>query len=659
MEREEKLILYKKLINASAIFASLVAFVLLMNFFQMKKQDPIESGVIAALVERLDQDPNNEALKEEIRQLDLLARKAYFTSVWQVKTGAFILLFAAIFLGIIIKLRSDLMSTIEEPTGAEESHKLTRRRATRWIWAVGSVILIGSLASALWTNNQLANYDEFKIAQKQANDLAAAKEAEGIQVIDLSSADVQSVDSEVENDLSGGNNQSLPQEVIENTDGIQESELLNRGDQESQNTESQNTTERASESQSVQTQKTGSEALERNQVTTAASPGSLASASANHYAFRGPFSNGNSSAKNIPTDWDVAGGKNLIWKVQVPREGFNSPVIWGDKLFVCGADNAVREVYCYNSNTGELLWQKKADNIPGSPATPPKTTADTGLSAPTATTNGKGVFAMFGTGDIIAFDMNGNRLWAKNMGVPDNHYGHSSSLLCQDNKLIVLFDTNRGGKIWALNTNTGEVIWEQVRKNKISWSSPILAKINDKFQIITTTDPYISAHDLETGEELWSVECLMGEVGASACYGQGLVFGANEYARLVAIKPGANPEIVWENDEYLPEVASPVESQGLLFIATSYGVFACYNALTGEKFWEHECNDGYYASPVIADGKVYAIDMSGVMHIFAVSKELKVIGEPKLGENAMASPAFAEGKIYLRGEKSLFCIGKK
>ena len=133
--------------------------------------------------------------------------------------------------------------------------------------------------------------------------------------------------------------------------------------------------------------------------------------------------------KNIPIEWDGAAGTNIVWKSAIPKEGFNSPVIWGDKIFIAGADAASREVYCYNRADGKLLWTGKADNIPGSPSAMPKVTEDTGLSAPTLTTDGKRVFAIFATGDVIAFDMNGKRVWAKNLGVPDNHYGHSSSLI--------------------------------------------------------------------------------------------------------------------------------------------------------------------------------------------------------------------------------------
>jgi len=606
MEKQEKIQLLSKLITGTGLFAGLVAIVLLLNFLQMQKQDPIESSVIAALVERLDQAPDNEALKLEIRQLDLLARKAYFTSEWQVKTGGFILLFAGVFLGLLLKMQHDLKAKITTPDDPSVDNQTARKNSVYWVWGVGTLIFIAALGAAFWTNNQLANYDDFKIAQLLAEEQAQESITEEIEVVDL-------------------------------TDNQPESPELSSEQSERELTSEQSERELPSEQS------------ERE------SPAPQLP----HNAFRGPFSNGVAFVKNIPTDWDVSTGKNIIWKAAVPRKGFNSPIIWSDKVFLAGGDNSAREVYCYNRNTGELLWQKEVNNIEGSPAVPPKTTSDTGLSAPTMTTDGKAVYAIFGTGDLIAFDFSGNRIWARNMGVPDNHYGHSSSLICYENKLIILYDTNRGGKISALNTSDGKTIWEVIRKNKISWSSPILAEIDGKMQILTTTDPFIAGHDLESGEQLWSVECLMGEVGASASYGQGLVFGSNEYARLVAIRPGENPEIVWENDEYLPEVASPVESDGLLFIGTSYGVFVCYDAITGEKYWEHEGYEGYYASPIVADGKVYAVDMGGIMHIFEVNKELKVLGEPKLGEKVFASPAFADGMIYLRGDNSLFCIGNK
>jgi outer membrane protein assembly factor BamB len=255
--------------------------------------------------------------------------------------------------------------------------------------------------------------------------------------------------------------------------------------------------------------------------------------------------------------------------------------------------------------------------------------------------------------------MTGKRVWARNLGVPDNHYGHSSSLIIWNNHLLVQYDSNKGGKLLSLDTATGNTRWETTRQVGISWASPILAEIGGNTQVILSADPLVAGYDPETGKELWSVDCMMGEVGPSPAFGEGLVYAANEYARLVAIRPGAADPVVWENDEYLPEIASPVVSGGLLFIATSYGVLVCYDAASGEKYWEEEAQQGFSASPLVADGKLYAMDTGGIMHIFSLSKEMKKLGTPTLGERAYASPAFSDGTIYLRGEKYLYCIGNE
>jgi outer membrane protein assembly factor BamB len=360
--------------------------------------------------------------------------------------------------------------------------------------------------------------------------------------------------------------------------------------------------------------------------------------------------------KNIPTEWDGASGTNILWKSPVPKHGYNSPVIWGDKVFIAGADNQSREVYCYNRADGKLLWTGKADNIPGSPASPPRVTEDTGLSAPTVTTDGQRVFAIFGTGDLIAFDMNGKRVWAKNLGVPDNHYGHSSSLITWDNKLLVQYDTNRSAKLIALNVATGETVWETNRDAKISWASPVLAQVDGKYQVILTADPIVAGYDVQSGNELWSVDCMMGEVGPSVGYSDGIVHAANEYATMVAIDIKTQ-EILWEDDMFLPEAASPLAHNGLLFIATSYGVLVCYDAKTGEEYWEHDVGKTLYSSPMYADGKLFMMDNDGVMRIYEFGKEMKLIAENELGETAGTTPAFADGRIYIRGEENLYCIG--
>jgi len=385
-------------------------------------------------------------------------------------------------------------------------------------------------------------------------------------------------------------------------------------------------------------------------------PGSNA-LKANVPGFRGPFGNGVFFQKGTPVEWDAATGKNVIWKTPVPKKGYNSPVIWGNKVLLSGADNQTREVYCFDRKSGKVLWKQPVDKIAGSPGTAPKVSEDTGFAASSLSTDGNRVYAIFAEGDIICFDMDGNRVWARNLGVPDNHYGHASSLIMWKDKVYIQYDTNKSRKLIALNASTGETVWETARKGKISWASPILAEISGKFQVVLSTDPMVAGYDAESGKELWSVDCMSGEVGPSPAYGSGLIFAANEYAKLVAIDPVKNAK-VWESDEFLPEVASPVVANGFLFVATSYGVLACYDAKTGVKYWSKEDGPGYYSSPVIADNKLYTFDTTGKMRVFEVGKEAKLLGEGNAAEKVTTTPAFADGRMYLRTPKFLYCIGK-
>ncbi|WP_158863781.1 PQQ-binding-like beta-propeller repeat protein [Maribellus comscasis] len=594
----------------------------------MSKSDPTESKVIEALVERLKQEPNNEELKAEIRNFDLLARKAYFNSQWQVKTGAYLLLFGAIVLALALRYYYSLKSKIEAPDTQHENEIASRILAQKGIIIVGALVLVLGLGASFATVNHLNYYD----AENSVAQAVPTPEDEGIEVIEVGE-NVEEPDTESEPE------QALQEPTPERSQPVETS------------------AEKEVDSGANENEEKAVEKTEPKPATAATSNNFFAEIRKNYNSFRGPLAQGISYSKNIPTEWDGTAGTNVVWKSPTPKHGFNSPVIWGDKIFIAGADASSREIYCYSRADGKLLWTAKADNIQGSPSSMPRVTPDTGLSASTLTTDGKRVYAIFATGDVVAFDMNGNRVWAKNLGVPENHYGHSSSLITWANKLFVQFDTNRGGKVIALEAATGNTAWETVRQSKISWASPVLAEVDGKYQLVLTADPIVAGYDVETGKELWSVDCMMGEVGPSVAYSDGIVVAANEYARMVAIdiKTG---ETLWEDDMYLPEASSPVAYNGLLFIATSYGVIVCYDLKTGEEYWEDDTGSAIYSSPTIADEKMYLMDNDGVMRIYECSKEMKKISENELGETAGTTPAYMDGYIYIRGENNLYCIGK-
>ncbi len=620
MDRENKIKLSYRAMLVSGIFCGVVALLLILNFWHMKQHEPLESKTIEALVERLKAEPNNEELKEEIRSFDLLARKAYFTSRWQVKTGTWLLLAGGIVLAVSLKLYTDLRAHIEKPEEVTEVLLKARANAQYWLFMAGGLVLGLALVAAWFSNDYLKEFSQMEVT------VEVPEAGNGVEVIQVIEAEPAGQGTE-----GGGNGDSTSTAGVSADDpGADLSAGAEQGGEE-----------------------------EKSAVLPATKGFNREDFKKNHATFRGYMGQGVSYHKNIPEQWNGPSGQNIRWKVTLSKPGYNSPVIWDDKLFVSGGDASARIVACYNRNTGQLIWEKEVRDIPGSPAEMPKVTDDTGLAAPTMAVDGKRVYAIFANGDVVAFDLNGKKVWGRNLGVPSNHYGHSSSLMVWGNKLVVQYDSHSGGRMLALDTANGDTIWDVVRPVQISWSSPALIEVDGKIQVVTSADPYVSGHDLETGAELWKVEAMMGEVGPSVAYDGGLVYASQEYARTVAIKPGSTGEFVWEDDEYLSEVASPVAHDGLFYLATSYGVLVCYDGKTGEKQWEKEFDNELWSSPMIADGKLYMWDKEGIMHILKADRTGAVIAEPELGEHGFALPVFADGRIYLRGgTRSLYCIGE-
>ncbi|HAH24209.1 MAG TPA: hypothetical protein DCL77_10725 [Prolixibacteraceae bacterium] len=609
----------------AAGFSLMVAFLLIANFVQIHLNDPIDNKTIPALIKRLSQDSGDESLKAEIRAFDLMARKAYFTSQWQLRTGSYLLLLGVIISILSVRYILSAKSKLNDIDPVEKINGLDQLVAQKWVIYVGSGLIVIALASGFLSYNSLKEYmvNENLVVQEEK---PAEASTPNIQTQAETPADLPNSNGGAPSATTGDN-----ATVAENT----------------------------APTQAPANSAVAVPAASAPAVAVPAGFPTMAELKTNYPFFRGAQGNGVAAQKNTPTDWNAAADKNVIWKVKVPKAGFSSPIIWGTQLFVTGADAQARVVYCYDKNTGKLLWEASADNIEGSPAKMPKVTGDTGLAAPTMATDGRAVFAIFATGDVIALDMSGKRLWARNLGVPDNHYGHGSSLIVYKDKLLIQYDTNKSGKLIALSTQTGATAWETVRSSKISWSSPILVNTGSRTELILTTNPNVNGYDPQTGKELWNIACLSGEVGPSAGYADGMVFAANEYAKLVGIKIGGTPEIAWEADEFLPEVSSPLAVNGLLYVATTYGVFACYDAKTGTKNWSQEYGDGFYSSPIYADGKVYITDIAGKTHIVKATKDYQLIGIPELGEKAVCSPVFQDGRVYLRGINQLYCLGTK
>lgn len=373
--------------------------------------------------------------------------------------------------------------------------------------------------------------------------------------------------------------------------------------------------------------------------------------------FRGPEGIGIAYHTDVPTEWDGESGMNIVWKTPIPQPGFNSPIIWKDRIFLSGADRRTQVVYCIDSDSGKILWEQTMDDVPGSPEQRPRTTEDTGFAAPTMATDGRHACVIFATGDIGAFDFEGKRIWVRNLGIPENHYGHSSSLIIYQDILLVQYDQNSGGHLLGLNIRTGTTLYDTPRDTEISWASPILVNTGSRDEVILNSNPYVISYDPRTGRELWRVRCMLGEIAPSLAYADGWVYAVNEYARLAAIDLKNPSEVAWEYIDDLSEVSSPVAGDGLLYMPSSYGTVTCFDAKSGERLWLHEHEEGFYSSPILVGEYVYLMDMDGLLLIFKAAREFELVTSNPLGERAVAIPAFMHDRIYIRGEKHLFCIG--
>ena len=371
--------------------------------------------------------------------------------------------------------------------------------------------------------------------------------------------------------------------------------------------------------------------------------------------FRGPGGDGVAAPQDPPVDWDGATGRNVLWKTGVPLEGRSSPVVWQDRVFLSGAHDQHHQVFCWDYRTGKLLWSTQLPADDGVVARL-RVGADTGWAASTMAVNGTSAFAIFAGGDLAALDREGAILWTVRLGDPVLNYGYASSLALYGDTVIVQLDQQSGGRLLAVDASSGKVAWETSRAVSASWSSPAVVQTPAGWRIFCNGTPFLAAYDTR-GTQLWSLEGMLGENAVSPAYADGLLFVSNQLLSLVAVDAQTGAKL-WEVYDDFPDVSSPLAAAGLVWMTSSYGVVSCLDAKNGAVTGRRLFDTGFYASPILAGGRVYALDRSGVMRIFAADRTLELIGSPSVGERTDATPAFQDGRIFIRGERTLFCIGK-
>jgi len=394
--------------------------------------------------------------------------------------------------------------------------------------------------------------------------------------------------------------------------------------------------------------------------------------------FRGASGDGIADCEHAPVKWDATSGEGVVWKVPVPMKGASSPVIAGGRVFVTGADKRVRKVFAYDARTGEPLWQRRIENVPGGGHKPGKIWKDYSYAAPTPAADGRRVYAMFSNGDLAAVDLDGRVVWSRGFGPLNNPYGHASSPVIDGGRLFILLDQNRktGGEwrsmLLALDPKTGETMWEAKRQVPASWTTPVVVERAGGRQVITAADPWVMSYDAADGSELWRAEVLDEEIGPSPVHRDGVVYVAMEGCDLSAIRADGEGDVsdthlVWQAEGVMPSIPSPLATDEAVFVLSSDGVLSVFDRAGGEAIQETDLECYFSASPSFACGRLYLFSEDGEAFVLEVSaapepatrQRWEVVARNPMGEAVHATPAFSGNMIYVRGESGLFCLGTK
>jgi outer membrane protein assembly factor BamB len=400
-------------------------------------------------------------------------------------------------------------------------------------------------------------------------------------------------------------------------------------------------------------------------------------------AWRGPAGTGVSAETGLPVHWSLS--SNVLWKTPLAGAGVSAPVVWGDRVFVTASDGRLNDrlhVYCLHADDGRTLWHAR---LFGS-AQPEGLFPPGGMAVPTPATDGKALYALFGTGDLVCVDFAGKPLWIRSLaeeyGPFRNRWGMGSSPVLLGDLLIVQVDHWSQSYLLGVDAGTGANRWRTLRDASVNWSSPVVVVQSQKGsdprkrqrgqtpfgpQIVVTGTYRVQGYDPADGKELWSVRGLEMQCIPSPVVQDGLAYavsGRDGYCFAVRLDGTrgdvTSSHVLWKRKKpKMPYITSPVCTAGLCFLVEdSLGMGTCLDAHTGAELWHQRLGGTYHASPVAGDGKVYFPSMDGVVAVVEAGPKFKLLARNKLEEPIVASPAIAHRRLYIRGEKHLFCIAE-
>lgn len=416
-------------------------------------------------------------------------------------------------------------------------------------------------------------------------------------------------------------------------------------------------------------------------------------------SFRGPRASGVAEGFDTPVRWDVADGDGVLWKTPIPGLGHSSPVVWGDRVFVTTAisegDNSVKaglygditpvddpsvhvwKVLCLDKDSGDVLWERTAhEGVPQVPRHPKSTHAN-----PSVATDGEHVVAFFGSEGLYVYDMDGELLWDRSLGVlksgffmvPDAQWGFAASPVIFDDTIIIQADVLGDSFLTALDVEDGSEVWRTPREDVPTFSTPTVHELDDGSAVLVVNGfRQIAGYDPHSGEPLWHMEGTGDIPTPTPVFAHGLVYltsahgpGSPIYAVRAAARGEVDPEdagaeagLAWKREREGAYMPTPLVYGDYLYVIRDTGVLGVYDARSGEEVYRERLGRGgaFTASPVAADGKVYFTGEDGDVFVVAAGPEHELLAVNHLGEVTLASPAISEGMLLFRTQGHVIAV---
>jgi len=421
-----------------------------------------------------------------------------------------------------------------------------------------------------------------------------------------------------------------------------------------------------------------------------------AKVSSNWPQWRGPEGQGVSADTGLPVEWSNT--KNVKWKTALAGRGHSSPIVWGKKIFLTtaldgevipgrtagvthklsdGTDfvhpDAVGanlkhtfKVICLDRDTGKILWERLAYGGPVYDSRHKKAS----FASSTPATDGKYVFAFFGSEGLYAYDFKGSLLWKQQfskLGTASVGYG-VSPILFENLVILQCDDSGLNSFIVAFDKKTGKEAWRVPRKVDVTWSTPVLVHTATRTELVASAAEAIISYDPLTGKELWRHKGLESNAVPSPVVSRDLVVVTSGYPTKIALALRAGgsgdvtgtSQLVWSYNKGTAYVPSPILYGDYVYLMTDRGLLTCLDAKTGKLEYEGARvpkATTFTASPVAYEGKILLTSEEGDTYVLKAGPKHEVIRTNSLGEPVYASPAIADGKIFIRGEQNIYCIG--